>query len=367
MLVSICGAQNSTKGHIVHWTNISGLDPQQTTNNLYSIPRDSRRYKTRLRIQLQWDGSWNSIGGAAERTGAHKGVPKLTLARWLLNARKDRGTTRAPPPKLTKKDILHVAMRIAKSLLFLIDSPLLQGPWNTETIYVADTAEGSPDNGLRVKPYIPRKLTDILGEEDSTHCERARSSVLHLGLPLWELFFDSKIQVNEADQEDDEDDDSDDSWYNALHREELDLREPLTFIDPLFLAIVGNCLDLYPKADVIDKAFRTDLYWNIVKPSAESRESYDSTRSNLALTMERGIATPLSPPSWRNTGFDQSHALETKLHLLEKTAKLEATTSGPVLHQSYIFQSQATSTNAALLGSQGKVCRGHTLTPRAHR
>lgn len=251
-----------------------------------------------------------------------------------------------------KKDILRLALTIARSLLYLLGSPLLQDPWKTETIYVAETTDGS-----RIKPYISGQLTGCLREE-SRQSERAKSSILHLGLLLWELFFGEKVTVTEEDKEDDEEDDETDSLFNALNREQISSQES-SFVDPLCLGIIGNCLILYGQTRVIDAAFRTNLYWDIVKPLIMSLESYNPSRRKPAATVEREAAPPPSHHIPSNTGFDRRQALVTKLDIVKKPVTVKAA-GCTVLHLEITVQSPAPFKDAALLGSHGMVCRGRT-------
>lgn len=352
MFVSVCGGIRSAKWHIVHWTNPSDQNPRQTSTNTFcSVLKESRKCKTRLRIQLHRDGSWNdAAAGTADLIKAHAAAPTKTLKKWLDE--KGRETTQEAPSKLMKKDILRLALTIARSLLYLLGSPLLQDPWKTETIYVAETTDGS-----RIKPYISGQLTGCLREE-SRQSERAKSSILHLGLLLWELFFGEKVTVTEEDKEDDEEDDETDSLFNALNREQISSQES-SFVDPLCLDIIGNCLILYGQARVIDAAFRTNLYWDIVKPLIMSLENYNPSRRKPAATVEREAAPPPSHHIPSNTGFDGRQALVTKLDIVKKPVAVKAA-DGTALHLETTVQSPAPFKDAALLGSQGMVCRGRT-------
>ena len=352
MLISVCGF-NSTKWHIVHWANPSDQNPRQTSTNTFcSVLKESFRGRTRLRVQLQRDGSWNDAAAGTDRIRTHAEPPMLTLEKWL-DAKKDRETTQAAPSKLMKKDILRLALTIARSLLYLLGSPLLQDPWKTGNIYVTETTDGSPDRGLRIKPYISGQLTGCLREEESRQSERAKSSILHLGLLLWELFFGEKVTVTKEDDEGDEDDNGTGSLFNALNREQIDSRDS-SFVDPLCLDIIGNCLNLYGQAKVIDAAFRTNLYWDIVKPLIISLENYNPLRRKPAATVEREVEPPPSYHIPSNTGFDQQQALVTELDLVEKAVVVKAV-GGTMLHLETTVESPAPFRGAASLGSRGNV------------
>jgi hypothetical protein len=357
MLVSVCGGNKSPKWRIVHWTNANHQNPRQTSTNTFcSVLKEPGKHRTRLRIQLQRDGSWNDAG-TTDRIKTYATPPTLTLEKWLAT-KNDRETTQPAPSKWMKKDILRLALTIARSLLCLLGSPLLQTPWKTETIHV-ETTDGSLDRGLRIKPYISGPLTSCLGEDKSTQSERAKSSILHLGLLLWELFFGKKVTVTE----DDEDDDENGSLFNALNREQITLLES-SFVDPLCLEIIGNCLNLHCQAKVIDAAFCTNLYWDIVQPLIMSLENYNPSRRKPVATVEREVAPPPHHiPS--NTGFDQRQALVTKLDLAKKAVVLKAA-GGVMPYLETIVEPPAPFTDAALLGSQGKVCRGRTLAMSAY-
>ncbi|RYP46073.1 hypothetical protein DL768_007665 [Monosporascus sp. mg162] len=329
MLVSVCG-ETKSKWHIVHWANPSSPsppDPQQNpTGSICSVLKESRNGKARLRIQLQRDGCWNSRPpGPNDRIMKYAVAPKKTLDEWLC-PKKDGEATPIASSRLTRKNKLRLALKIASSLLCFLGSPLLQCPWKSQSILVAEVAHESSDEGLKIKPYISGVLTGCLDEEESKQSRRAKSSILHLGLLLWELFIEEKVTITEEDKEEDEDEDEDEgedetnSLFNALNRKEICSRES-SFIDTFCLDLIANCLNLYGQASVIDAAFRAKVYWGIVKPLITSFEDYTPPKKKLARTMESGPAPlPLHPIS-SSTGFDQQQALAMKLGIMKKQTR----------------------------------------------
>ena len=288
MLVSTCGTIKSPKWHTVHWINPSHKHQWQAfTDTFCSAIKESQKSKTRLRIQLRGDGSWNKTAAQHIDRVKQCAAPNVTLEKWL--ATRNRDPSRAAP---SKKEILRLALTIAKSLLYLFGSPLLQGPWRSETIYVVETTDSPSDVGLRVKPYIPAQLTTSLELEEFEQTEKGKSSILHLGLLLWELFFGKKVTVTEEDIEDDEDDETE-SLYNALNREQIG-SETSVFVDPSCLAIIGNCLDLYGEAKTINPAFLTKMYWKVIKPLRTSLESYDLSWQVPVASVETEVTLPHS-------------------------------------------------------------------------
>jgi len=352
MLVSVCGENKSEKWHIVHWANASDQNPRQTSTNTFcSVLKESHKRMTRLRVQLRRDASWNeACARITDRIKTHAAAPKLTLEKWLEHAKKN-GQKNPAAPRLTKKDILHLALTIARSLLYLLGSPLLQDPWKTDTIYLEQTTDGWLDKGFQIKPYTSVQLTGCLGEdylgEECKQSNGAKSSILHFGLLLTELFFSKKVTVTEEDIENDEDGDETDSLFNALNRDLISLRD-FKFDDPYFLDIIDHCLNLYCQAEVINAAFRTNLYWRIVKPLMDSLENYNPSRGPAATGKREGAPPPLHHIP-NNRSVDQRQAL------VEPIAVKAAGSTVP--HLQNMSESPESLTDATLLGSQGKVCR----------
>lgn len=195
-------------------------------------------------------------------------------------------------------------------------------------------------------------MTSCLGEE-SRQTGRAKSSILHLGLLLWELFFVYKVTVTKEDEEDNKDEDETDSLFNALNREQISSQDSL-FFNPLCLEIISNCLTLYSQAKVIDAAFRTKLYWDIVNLLIKSLEIYNPSRRKLTTTEEREAAPPPLHHFPSNTSFDQRHTLVTKPKLVKK-AVLVNPAGSTVLPLGTIDKFPAPFTDAAFLGSHGKI------------
>ncbi|KAL7948569.1 hypothetical protein V8C42DRAFT_314863 [Trichoderma barbatum] len=328
MLVSVCG-ETKSKWHFVHWANSSlpsPPDPQQNyTGSICSVLKNSRSGKARLRIQMQQDGCWNSCApGPNDRVMRHAVAPKKTLDEWLC-LKKDGEATPIASSKLTKKGRLRLALKIAKSLLCFLGSPFLQGPWKSQSILVAEIAEESSDPGFDIKPYIFGVLTGCLDEEKSKKFVRAKSSILHLGLLLWELFVGEKVKITEEDKEEDEDEDEGEdededetnSLFNALNRRETSSRQS-SFIDTFCLDLIANCLNLYGQASVIDAAFRAKLYWDIVKPLMTSFEDYMPSKKRPATAMESGPAPPPLPSILSSTGFNPQKALVMNQDIMKK-------------------------------------------------
>ena len=313
MLVSVCG-ETRAKWHIVHWTNPSltgPLDPQENpTGSICSVLKASRTVKTRLRIQLERNGCWKCWSpGPSDRIMKYAVAPKKTLDEWLF-LRKDGEAAPIKSSKLTRRNKLRLALKIAKSLLCLLGSPLLQGPWKSQAILIAEIADESLDPGLQIKPYIFGELTRCLDKKESERSEEAQSSILHLGLLLWELFLEEKVTITDEDREEDEDkeedEDEDDtnSLFNALNRKEISSRES-SFIDTFCLDLIANCLNLYGQASVIDAAFRAKLYWDVVKPLLKSVEDYTPSRKKPNTAMEIRTALPSLQSISSSAGFNQ--------------------------------------------------------------
>lgn len=275
MLISVCGVDR-TRYHNVHW--VSSISPtraelqQGPPDSICTVLKESSDALTKLRIHLQRDGCWNSWRPGPQDRVRKCVAPKKTLDEWLCPTIDGEAAT-VGSSKLTKKNKLRLALKIAKSLLCFLGSPLLQGPWKSQTILVSEIAGGLPHEDLNIKPYIFGRLTGCLEQDNSeaSECMRTKSSILDLALLLWEVFVGEKVTI--ADEDRDEDEEEVDSLFDALNIREIKSRES-SFIDIFCLDIIANCLNLYGQARKIDAAFRAKLYWDIVKPLIKSCEDY---------------------------------------------------------------------------------------------
>ncbi|RKK64379.1 hypothetical protein BFJ69_g16745 [Fusarium oxysporum] len=252
MIMSLCEAKGaSEKWHQVYLTSKipSNMREVPQPESICSALRDTRKCKKLLCIYLQTDGSWKcALSSAADRMKRCVEPPDLTLEAQL-NAR-----------RLLKKDKLNLAVAIARSLFHLLGSPLLQGRWNAENIYVTQTANEVVDT----KAYIARQLPHnplSNGPNDSSNRNRV---VLDLGLLLWQLLFGRKVIIEPEDREDEDEDDLDQSFFNALNREHSDSQE--LFVEKPCRDIIENCLNLYSPYQLDHQTFQEKIYWNVVTP-----------------------------------------------------------------------------------------------------
>jgi len=282
MVMSVCGEKDAKKWHQVYWTRknpSNGLAKTQSlTESICSALKESRKYKRLLRIHLQHDGTW--LPSIADRMKRYAIAPERTLED-LLNAKQNGGGANEDLTKLQKKDKLDLAVAIARSLLYLLGSPLLQGTWKTGTIYVAQTINEANDCGLRTKPYISRELNKELSKDGSGDSANGSSYILHLGVLLWELLFGRKIIITPEDVDCEDEEDQDLSLFNALSREENNSRE--SFFEEPCLDIIANCLNLYPETKLDDQAFRMTMYGQIVKPLEGCLKSYSPEKQPSAV------------------------------------------------------------------------------------
>lgn len=340
MVVSVCGGMKSKKWHTVHWSIPSGRNPRQPcTNTLCSELKESRRRMAPLQLQLQHDGSW-SKGAPSARIKDCVSAPTESLQEWLT-----RMEGEASPPessKLKKKDILHLALMIARSLFYLLGSPLLQDPLETETICVAKTECGSYAQNLWTKAYTAAQLAGYLDKEDPNQSGRATLSILHLGRLLLTLFFRRQITVEAEDGEVNEDNDETESLFFALNREHIHLKES-SFVDPSCLIIIRNCLDICWEVDTIDAPFRTKFYWSIVEPLIQSFRSYDFSDEQTA-EMVKSSNRSRGLPS--NCNLDQKQAPKMDAQLEKNVI---------VMKQGTMLQSWGKFADAKVLASTGTI------------
>ncbi len=346
-LISLCDTTKSPKWHIVHWSALKDQNAgAESTETFCSALKAHRKVKTRLRLHVQRDGSWTgSNTGSTDRIKANATAPTLTLRR-LLQAKSDRGLIRAQYPSLQNKDILRLALTIARSLLCLLDSPFLEFPWKVETIYVDELRDGFD---ATPKLYSFGDLNHF-SEAGLKPFERAKSSILHFGLMLWEMFFDGEVQITAEDEEErDDDDDEIRSLFNALNRKV----ECSGFLDPTCLAIIRNCLDLYCDPRSFDLGLHTLLYRKVVDPLRISLESYQHPWKTQTRSPQQGIDSTPPQLSGQKTGIRKLRDILRRPQLIKNLV-----TRRPRGDQVYLTTTSESSgpwTDAALLGSSGKV------------
>lgn len=344
MVVSVCGGIKSKKWHTVYWSIPSGRTPRRPcTNTFCSELKESRRRMAPLQLQLQHDGSWNK-GAPSARIEDSVSAPTESLQEWLARMEGEASPTESS--KLKKKDILHLALTIARSLFHLLGSPLLQDPLETETIRVTKTECGSQVQDLWTKAYTTAQLAGYLDKEDPNQSGRTTLSILHLGRLLLTLFFRRKITVEGENDEVDEGNDTTDSLFFALNREHIHLQES-SFVDPSCLIIIRNCLDICWEVDTIDAPFRAKFYWSIVEPLIQSFKSYDFSNEQTAETVE-GATHSHGVPG--NCDLDQQQALKMDVQLEKNVSRMT---------QGTILQSWGQFADAKVLASTGTVRGTH--------
>lgn len=267
MIISLCvendASEAAKKWHQVCWT--SSIQPnacltlKSSAENICAALKKARKFKSRLRILIQKDGSWKCADvSTTDRMKSYIKPPNQTLEE-LLSMKQD-----SSGGKLFKRDKLDLALAMARSLLHLSGSPLLQGQWNAENIYVTQAADEGIHDGLRTKPYIAGKLSNEVAKEETDNVSQASRFVLDLAVLLWQLLFGQKVTIEPEDEEDEDEDDPSLSLFNALNREHGNSQE--LFIEKPCLDIIANCLNLYSLYQLDEQTFREKIYWDIVTP-----------------------------------------------------------------------------------------------------
>lgn len=289
MILSVCGPSNKERWHLVSWskrdqrTQSSYPTSPPKSMAICSALKSSWRHKKTLRIRLHQNGDWDTGAVSTDdRMECNIRLPKLTLKDLLHRARDEQSGQ--PFVRLLKEDKLDLAVAIARSLLYLLGSPLLGDAWEAENIYVEQATGKSYGNGSGNKPFIRHDMKE-LSEDMPGYPDNRRSFVLKLGVLLWELLFGHRISVTTEDEEDEDEEDPDFSLFNALNREEINARE--TFVEKPFLDIIANCLNVYSQEQLDDPAFRSDIYWKIVKPLQDYQKAFQSTGLTRALDQKR--------------------------------------------------------------------------------
>lgn len=274
MLISLCGSNE--KWHVVHWASASlpSLSEAQhtPTGPICSVLNDAYTRKAPLRIQLLGGDYWNIVPRQGNERVRGVVAPKNTLEEWLYI---EEGGELCKEDLFkfphTKKDRVRLALNFSRSLFCLLGSPLLQGPWKSRSIRVAETTGDPSVSGLNIKPYV-----ELIGDlaEDDEKIERAKSSILHLGVLFWELFIGRKLTILDADRENDDSDDEG-TLSNALVRSVEYARNKIMVSDTYFELIL-NCESLHLDAKAVDQS-RGKFHRYIIKPLGEALE--ELTRS----------------------------------------------------------------------------------------
>jgi hypothetical protein len=348
MIMSVCGEKEKKKWHQVYWvkeTLNAALSPSQP-ESVCSALRQSRKFKNPLRINLQRGDKWTyATPSAVERMKNYSTAPLQTLEE-LLNP-KQEGESTGSSKKLLKKDKLDLAVEVARSLLYLFGSPLVQEPWKPENIYISQTTDESVDSRLRTKSYISRDLNGDFPnhDEEPNHAPAGHSYILYLGTLLWELFFERKVAMTPEDEEDEDEEDQDSSLYNALNREESNSRQSC-FVEVPFLDIISNCLNLYSQTELEGLELRKTIYWTIVKPLKALHSYYaPSEEKTPTHAVSHSLSEKPNPSFHAKKKLHQSVKKHTVAHAMSFVQKFSS-------HSSL----RMASSSSELLASQGNVC-----------
>ena len=324
-LITICGPDkpgkegkagrlNTEKWHEITW--VAGAPvPKTTQSTICQKVRWSRTKMTRLRILVGLDGSWS--GTTSERMGEFAKKPVVTL---------DSALNSKQGPWLKKKERLDLAIKIARSLFYLIRSPWVCSPWSSATIHILEQRGQTAKPSATVKPYIESQMrvhdSDL---ERKPECKNRKSLILDIGVLLWELLLGRKIVVNSEDgrgeEEDSDESDDEDTIFYALSREEITARD--CCVDEICLDIIANCLDLYVLSDdeSTSATLQSDIYYKIVRPLWNYVETYNDTTSSAASYMRASSLLPahrriseLTTPSPPGVGLPWAPYLNPALH-----------------------------------------------------
>lgn len=307
MVVSMCG-NTQQKWHDVQWLCPSPTSPPNAQKS-HTIPvcsslKRSQKRRHRLRIQLEADGSWNDISEPQDQTKKYVALEK-TL-KELLYPKEVEDATQEASRKWTVMSRLRLVLNLVRSLLCLLGSPLLQEPWESRNILVKDIADESSDRRVEIKPYVFIKLMGYAQEDEPERSQKARLSIIYLGVLLCELLCREKVTITDDDKEyDDENKNIDEglTLYNALNRTMNDLK-PDWPGDNFYLNLIFIYLKLYDEYDVIDN-FRAKLYRYIFEPL----KSFESHRLPKKETATATIAGRPVPPQQHATAITKSRPL----------------------------------------------------------
>lgn len=286
-IMTVCRPSKVPKWHAVRWIsspsrNLESSPSRRPTSTICDDVTKLRTPKIRLRIEVYPGGSWKRLPSLPMDRMASYAIPPNTVLQELLVAK---------TVTLAKRDRLDLSVKIVRSLLCLIGSPFLQGPWTSERILFSTNSKGLPCGDHINKIYISEEMHGITLTNSNTALSK-KAFILDLGVLLWELFFARKVNVIEDDEEIDEED-STLSLYNALTREESIMRQACVGDNVAWLDIIANCLLAWVDDEMDNEKLRTNLYITIFKPLREYLASYQRP----SLTMKKvSTRSPPSPP-----------------------------------------------------------------------
>ena len=353
-IMTLCGPGKSERWQWVHWTWESAaiqVTAARAAQTMCDKLRSWRKYKRRLCVTLMQDGTLSDGPGTQEGFFATK--PKMTLDQ-ALNPDQSGRDSQSMLPELLKKDRLELAVRITRSLLFLLWSPLLQEPWKPEAIYVSPSARPSQNGTTSLDLYVSVDVVKDSWPDESSRTMAAKCFVLYLGAMLWELLFVRKVTVtpeDEADEDEEPDEAESLSLYNALNREHCSSRN--SFVDPSCLGVISSCLDIYVDGESDHAKFRSQVYYRIVKPLKEYFKLYYSSAINQDALKSRGeTAKPrlLSSQNAENLAWQLAVRLREPLPVVEQITARPPFAAPPVR-----LGSLGQPHTAALLTSRGNV------------
>ncbi|KAF5257315.1 hypothetical protein FOXYS1_12167 [Fusarium oxysporum] len=277
-IMTVCHSGN--KWRAVQWTSTNSHDASATTNQTLRTAiceeiRRRHRPKSILHIGVCQDGSWRTHNIPSNISATHAKPPETNLAELIFPERAQEKVN-----KLEKSDRLSLATRLGGSLLCLLGSPLLQNNWNSETMRCSG-------GDIFVSGHFHQDVS-----RDPTTVADNKSFILHLGVLLWELFFQQKVNITEEDEEDEEDDDDDVPLFNALSREEAAWRDK--FVDAACLDIITNCLEAWCEDEADEEKLRASIHGKVFRPLREYWASYSHPRLPIISMPNKGSGDPFT-------------------------------------------------------------------------
>lgn len=251
MILSSCHTHTDNRGprrwHQTYWTRKTQHNQLSSTTLaekglcICNLLEKWKPYRTFLRLNLD-DGSWKPTQNRpSDRRSKPIDPPQDTLQKVLAH-------------KLPKEDRLSLGLAIARSLLYLLDGPLLQGRWSADTVYVEREKSGP-------KPYIFREMVQKVADGGSNNLSRASQLSIDLGKMLWHLLCGQEVVVEPEDEEDDE------LWslFNALNRE-CEEKEDIPCFEQPYILIVKECLNLAGPFEDDEIPFLREVYHRVIVP-----------------------------------------------------------------------------------------------------
>jgi hypothetical protein len=335
-LTADCGIKSPVTWCIIQWirSNARGSvdiplpKPSHRICGRLKIPR-----RKMIRIEIKTEGIKPELVNINSRTKARE--PSLRLSTLLRAVQGSTDTEAlALAKQLQKGKSLRISLgfRIARSMLYLIGSALIQSHWRADDLLISPNMDMADDTASNIQVYV-----DDVSKLKTDAAQLTKHFVLECGVLLWELFFLEVVEVLEEDREYNEDEqiNEEESLYNALLRT-YD-HGTGQFLQLACLEIINNCLSAYVDLEegIAETDIRAKIYDKIVKPLQEFTATYNDTAKPQSVLVQQYNATWEERKPTLNIRVDRIADVEPALQAARQYSYND--TASPVVDEGQLF------------------------------